>query len=425
MLARLIVLIAACLFGVTGDAFAQQTSPKKRVALVIGIENYTTLEGLSNPAHDATAFAALLKQHAFDVTLKTDLDRDSFERALKDFRRDKVAGAETAVLYYAGHGMEVTDAGDAYDIVAPTDAVIDCEQEEHFRTIKLDEMVNHLRGAPNQIVFIDACRSIAFKVCRRPRGDGLRGGGFRGIKPVPAQGQKILLTYATGQRAFAGDGIAGQHSPFAKVLLEELKANPHTNFHPLMFRVAGLVGAATRYHQMPQTVPEGGIPEVCLAGDGCSNTVEDIEGQRQLVRALASNAEQQLERGHPVEAMLLALEALSDAKAGVRRPHDPVAERNLFAAHSARHERAVLKAHTGRVWDAAFSPDDALPSLLAEVRVVVGQDPVVWPQLLDLQRENATAAPDEHAAVDDPLCLPLGFELPRNLQGAIGGEAHH
>ena len=122
------------------------------------------------------------------------------------------------------------------------------------------------------------------------RGDGLRGGGFRGFKPEPGKGEKLLLTYATGQRAFAEDGVEGQHSPFAKVLLEELKANPNTNFYPLLFRVAGLVGAVTQYRQMPQTVPEGGIPEVCLAGVGCSSTVEDIEGQRQLVRALANTA---------------------------------------------------------------------------------------------------------------------------------------
>jgi WD40 repeat protein len=334
--ATVIALAALC-----GGSIAQDAAKKKRVALVIGIDRYTKLEPLKNPVRDATAFAELLRQHGFDVTLLENPDRDTFERELKVFRR-KVAGADTAVLLYSGHGMEVTDKGNAYDVIAPADAEIDCDQEEHFRTIKLDELVGYTRGATNQIVFIDACRNIAFKNCRRVRGDGLRGGGFRGFKPVPAKGEKLLVTYATGQRAFADDGPAGEHSPFAKVLLDELKSNPTINFHPLMFRIAGRVGAATNYRQMPQTVPEGGIPEVCLAGAGCSNAVEDVEGQRRMVRALAANADQQLERGYPVEAMLLALEALSDLKTGQNLPHDVDAERALFNAFSDRRERATV-----------------------------------------------------------------------------------
>jgi uncharacterized caspase-like protein len=200
MLSRFIGLAGACLLSFTGAAFAQQPVQNKRVALVIGVGQYTNLQALKNPVRDATAFAELLGKHGFDVTLKTDLDRDNFERELKAFRR-RVVVADTAVLFFAGHGMEVTDKGDAYDVVAPADAEIDCDQEEHFRTIRLEEMVGFTRGAPNQIVFIDACRNIAFKNCRRVRGDGLRGGGFRGFKPVPGKGEKLLLTYATGQRA--------------------------------------------------------------------------------------------------------------------------------------------------------------------------------------------------------------------------------
>jgi hypothetical protein len=58
--------------------------------------------------------------------------------------------------------------------------------------------------------------------------------------------------------------------------------------------------------------------------------------------------------------MLLALEALPDVKAGLRRPYDALAERSLLAAHGVRRERASLRGHTGQLWSAAFSGDGKL-----------------------------------------------------------------
>src|SRR5262249_48167456 len=152
---------------------------------------------------------------------------------------------------------------------------------------------------------------------------------------------------STGQKALAADGAPGQHSPFAQELLSQLRDNPQSHFLPLMNRMVVNVGKATDFKQVPSIAIEGGVVETCLAGVDCREGVDDLEGERQLVRALANNAEQQLESGFPVEAALLALEALPDLKAGVRRPHDAVAEGSLFAAHHARRrERTVVGRHT-------------------------------------------------------------------------------
>jgi hypothetical protein len=75
-------------------------------------------------------------------------------------------------------------------------------------------------------------------------------------------------------------------------------------------------GERARRKQVPSVTIEGGISLTCLAGSECSSEIEDLEAQRQRVRLLASNAEQLLERGYAVDAILLALEALSDEKAG-------------------------------------------------------------------------------------------------------------
>jgi hypothetical protein len=341
VLRRLIAVVAVCVLGISSAAFAQQTPPKKRVALVIGIDKYASLVQLDNPVLDAKAMAELLGAHGYDVSAHYDLNRDDFERALSRFSK-KAEGAETALVFYAGHGMEIIDKNNTFNVLAPTDVEIDCDAREAFRFVKLEELFHTIEGVPNQVVIVDACREIAFRSCPVKRGARpTRGFGFRGYLPE-AKGEAILVAYSTGQKALASDGEKGQHSPFAKELLSQLKDNPQTNFLPLMNRMVINVGKATDFKQVPSIAIEGGIVETCLAGKDCREAVDDVEGQRQLVRALASNSEQQLQQGFPVEAMLLALEALPDMKAEVRRPYDAVAERNLKAAYSARLERAVL-----------------------------------------------------------------------------------
>jgi WD40 repeat protein len=98
-----------------------------------------------------------------------------------------------------------------------------------------------------------------------------------------------------------------------------------------------------------------------------SATEQKNEAQAQRDRALltqsqflADAADQRLQRGEASAAMLLALEALPDAKAGIERPYAPSAEEALFAARRSPHEIVVLAGHVNDVANAAFSPDGRL-----------------------------------------------------------------
>ena len=95
------ILLAAALLLVCQPAFAE-----KRVALVLGNSAYQNVPALPNPANDGAVIASTLKDAAFDVDSRHDLPAAETRRALRDFA-DRARDADIAVVYYAGHGMEV------------------------------------------------------------------------------------------------------------------------------------------------------------------------------------------------------------------------------------------------------------------------------------------------------------------------------
>src|SRR3954447_15319004 len=100
-LLRIAVLGAGLALQLTASAHAE-----RRVALVIGNNAYRNVAALKNPVNDAGLIAAALKQDGFDVNVANDLGQDALVKALRSFR-DQADGADWAVVYYAGHGIEM------------------------------------------------------------------------------------------------------------------------------------------------------------------------------------------------------------------------------------------------------------------------------------------------------------------------------
>src|SRR5450631_127403 len=107
------ILLAAALLLVCQPAFAE-----KRVALVLGNSAYQNVPQLTKPVNDGAVIAAKLKEAGFDVVdFRHDLPAAETRRALRDFA-DRARDADIAVVYYAGHGMEV----DGTNYLIPVDA---------------------------------------------------------------------------------------------------------------------------------------------------------------------------------------------------------------------------------------------------------------------------------------------------------------
>lgn len=201
-----LVLIAAGLL----PASAQQAP--RRVALVIGNAIYANAGRLANPPNDARLVASALARAGFQIVDgKNDLGLQAFGRALRDFRA-KANGAQVALVYYAGHGIE----GGGKNWLIPTDATLGSEYDLTFEAVSLDQVMDALAGADLRVVILDACRD-------NPLGRSWTRGSravARGLAPVEAD--DVLVIFAAAPGMTAADGQGTENSPFATALAARL-----------------------------------------------------------------------------------------------------------------------------------------------------------------------------------------------------------
>jgi formylglycine-generating enzyme required for sulfatase activity len=257
---------------ILASSLAPAAAAEKRVALVLGIGEYQHLSTLDNPVRDAKAIAASLKAHGFTVSDYYNLDRADLLDALETFKRE-AAEAEVALIYYAGHGMEVGRK----NIIAPTDMEIECGNKTTLRAVELDQLFDAASEAPAQIVLLDACRNDPFPQCPTRGSD--TGGGFRGLSRVTEEDRSLLIANATLSGKLAADGESGQHSPFAKALLANFQLYPRTPIRDLLDLTAKEVRVATLGSQVPEITTQGGAPQVCLDVTGCGMPAPSLSAE--------------------------------------------------------------------------------------------------------------------------------------------------
>ena len=195
-----------------------EASADKRVALVIGNSTYQNVARLPNPANDADAVAQLFKAAGFDtVSLQQDVGNLDFKRAIRKFA-EAAGDADIAVIYYAGHGIEI--GGVNYMI--PVDAKLASDFDAPDEAIPLDRLVEAVGSARQlRLIILDACRDNPFVVnMKRQRLAGNRSvsAGLGELEPTTTG---TLIAYAAKAGSTAGDG-AGDHSPFTTALLANL-----------------------------------------------------------------------------------------------------------------------------------------------------------------------------------------------------------
>ena len=218
----------------------------KRVALVIGNAAYQQAGALTNPVNDAADMAKALTAAGFDVVLGLDLDRRAFDGKLREFAR-LVDGADTAVLFYAGHGLQV--AGHNY--LVPVDAGLASERDLDFDAVSLDFVLRQMevgRDGKTSIVFLDACRNNPLSR-NLARSMGTRGASVgQGLAEVQT-GVGTFIAYSTqpGNVALDGDG---RNSPFTQALAAHV-TEPGKNLTSIMIEVRNDVLKVTDGQQVP------------------------------------------------------------------------------------------------------------------------------------------------------------------------------
>ena len=234
------------------------------VALVVGNGDYGHLPKLANPPGDARAIEELLSKLGFDTNLSSDRNAKRLARDLDDFVED-AEGADVAVLYYAGHGIEA--GGENW--LVPVDADISSLDAAADRLVPISGFVARLRKqAAIVIVLLDACRDSPFPpdaVLRPSRNaepvpvaaGGLAVAATRGATALPARaaapddGLGAVIGFAAEPGKVALDGKADGHSPYAAAILKHLGALGGAEFGTVMRMVAEEVYLDTGGRQHP------------------------------------------------------------------------------------------------------------------------------------------------------------------------------
>jgi uncharacterized caspase-like protein len=203
-------------------AMAAGAHADKRVALVIGMSKYRNVEQLPNPDNDASVVAELLRKSGFDtVDSRRDLTIAEMRRAVREFA-EAARDADIAVIYYAGHGIEV----DGANYLIPIDAHLVSDFDVEDETVSLDRLLKALEPARRlRLVILDACRVNPFAATMR-RKTGATRAISRGLARVEPTTSDTLVAFAAKAGAITIDGAsaAASNSPFTAALVKYLAA---------------------------------------------------------------------------------------------------------------------------------------------------------------------------------------------------------
>jgi uncharacterized caspase-like protein/predicted negative regulator of RcsB-dependent stress response len=294
------VLLVVAFVVLAGTAWAD-----KRVALVVGEDDYRTIRRLDNAVADAQSVEATLEKLGFAVTLETNRDLRRLRRALDDFREDG-SDADVALVYFAGHGVEI--AGD--NRLLPTDADASSLEALKASTLPLEEVREAVASISRVgLIMLDACRNDPFGTARATAapaaesgnaggtagtggsagGDQASGRGVVAIAPdkdvKPGLGrigraEGILFAFSAAPGETASDGDGG-HSPFAAALVKYLGTDG-LEVRSVLTLVQQEVYDRTRGRQLPYV--ENGLPRMFFA----AVAMQSLPERERLLLAMAN-----------------------------------------------------------------------------------------------------------------------------------------
>jgi hypothetical protein len=250
--------------------FAGPAQADKRVALVVGISNYREAPRLANPVRDADAVTALFRKAGFDIVdSERDLGIADLRRAIREFS-GRSRDADIAVIYYAGHGMEV----EGTNYLVPADAKLSNDFDVEDEAMSLDRVLRALDPVKRlRLVILDACRDNPFsRTMKRTVASRSIGRGLAKIEPTMSN---TLVAFAAKAGAVAEDG-GGDNSPFASALVKYI-AEPGVDLRIAFGRVRDEVLRVTDNRQEPFVYGSLGGETVALVPQAAKSADAEVQ----------------------------------------------------------------------------------------------------------------------------------------------------
>jgi uncharacterized caspase-like protein len=233
------IFVAAAVLLSSQPAFAE-----KRVALIIGNSAYQNAPQLPNPVNDAALITATLKSAGFDVVnSRQNLSALETRRVLREFA-DASQDADIAVVYYAGHGIEV----DGTNYLIPVDAKLERDTDVFDEAVSLDRLLIAVEPAKQlRLVILDACRDNPFT--KNMKRTAASRSIDRGLAKIEPSSPNMLIAYSAKAGSTAADGDS-RNSPFSIALSRHL-TTPGLDVRKAFGYVRDDVLKATANHQEP------------------------------------------------------------------------------------------------------------------------------------------------------------------------------
>lgn len=244
----------------------------ERVALVVGCASYTANPDmdLDTPANDASEMARTLRQPGLDfaVTELINATRSTFHEALATFEK-RALGAEVALVFFSGHGMEI----EGQNYLITSDAVLASPSSVAAETMPISTVVTAMKNTRSKVKLIiaDCCRDNPFtsapsssvsakawkSVSRQADDRVLRA---LGEAEIP---EATLICFATsaGRKAAAILNSSSVRSPFTDILVEELPV-PQRSLRDIFEQVHDRLKLATAGRQVPNVQTDNALSEV-------------------------------------------------------------------------------------------------------------------------------------------------------------------
>ena len=212
-----VVVVVSAILGLVAESLAQEP---RRIALVIGNNDYESVPKLQKAVNDADAVAARLNEIGFQVTVAKDIGRRAMSRAVLEFEKNIQEG-DLALFYYAGHGFAIS----GQNFLLPVDIAPAGPGEEALvkdESFLADDLTDRLQraGAKTVVLVLDACRDNPFA---QPGRRSL--GGQAGLsRMAPSEGVFVLFSAGIGQSALdrLSDNDNNANSVFTRQFLKEL-----------------------------------------------------------------------------------------------------------------------------------------------------------------------------------------------------------